>query len=58
MEIFLQELELESEPKFWIKGEPEPKINIFGSATLNYTVLHAVGALCVQNAIFFLSFLL
>ena len=40
------------------KMEPEPKINIFGSATLNYTVLHAVGALCVQNAIFFLSFLL
>ena len=29
---------VEAEPKLWIKVEPEPKINNFGSTTLLYTV--------------------
>ena len=27
-------MEMEPEPKLWVKSEPEPKINNFGSATL------------------------
>ena len=45
-----QELELEPEPKIWTKGEPEPKINNFGSATLQKTRLRNTSSQRLESA--------